>query len=179
MNDQTHALLERISSETNVFTKARLLQEANIDKQIRIKEIASYLKVSSPEVCMIMRLNKVPELVSDGYLSGSISLTHLYILSRLESEVAIIKAFETVLENGLTTAKTEDLIRETIHNVSSVGTKGSETIKKTIVDKFRQLDPNIEVKVVQTRLQARVEIKVAGNMTRTTRFLETLSKSDK
>lgn len=177
--EDVQQLLQKIEGEQNIFTKARLLLHLKVDKGMSIKDIAKALSTSSVSICSMLRLLRVPDIVSDGYFVGNISLTHLYILSRLKKEEEMVAAYEKVLAFSLTTAQTEMLVRQILFGVKTEGEHLSKEEKFRIEKYFSDINPLIKTEVIQTQKRARVVITVVGNLKKTTSLLQKLVQTDK
>jgi hypothetical protein len=85
MSPDVDPVIEQIKSETNFITKAKLLRFLTVDKEIKIKDISQRLSMKESYVCHILRLNKLNDMIVDGYYSKLISISHLFIISRLHT----------------------------------------------------------------------------------------------
>ena len=86
MNDSANHLLDSLKEETDIFTKARLIRTLHLEHDVPLHDIAHVLSIKPSFVSHILRLNRLPELIVDGFYSGLISITHLFILARLLTE---------------------------------------------------------------------------------------------
>lgn len=168
-------IFEKIAREENVFKKAKLIDELVKIHSLRVVDIAIKLNTSSTQICHWRRLLRLPELVVDGFLSETLSLTHLLILSRLKNDQEMIAAFEQVLEKDLTTLQTEELVREKLFSIKSEGEYISTTIKDDIVKKFKDVDQEIMVNILQTRVKAKITISIKGSAKKTSTVLQKLA----
>jgi len=105
-------LADEIKGETDIVKKVKLLERLVSYDNIKLKEIAGRLGVKSSYICHLLRLRRIPEAVIDGYYAKNISLSHLFIISRLKDEDKILKAYERVLIESLSVKKTEELVRD-------------------------------------------------------------------
>lgn len=165
---------DQIKLQTDFFEKAKLINYLNKEKQIPLKQISETVQVKSSYLCHILRLQKLPELVIDGYYSKLISISHLFIISRLKTDEEMIQAYEKVLSNGLTVADTENLIRELLYEVKNEG----ELIPKDQVNEFTKALENKEIKakVIQTRSRTKLTLEIKGSPAKTSPILMTLLK---
>jgi len=102
MNDQVNSIIEQIKKEEDIFTKAKLIKFLRKKKDIPLKDIARKLQLTSSYVCHILRLNNLPEIIVDGYYSKQITISHLFILSRVKDKNKLISIYEKVLTDSLT-----------------------------------------------------------------------------
>ena len=79
MHEDIEAIYEQIKKEENFITKAKLLRFLVVDKEIRIKDISKKIGIKESYICHILRLNKLTDMIVDGYYSKLISISHLFI----------------------------------------------------------------------------------------------------
>lgn len=169
--------IHRIQQEDDIFTKAKLLHVLTDEYKVPIKDIAQYLKLSSSYVCNLLRILRLPDLVRDGYYSGLVSPTHLFIISRLHDERDVIDVYEEILQQSLTTNLLEEKVRERLYNITSEGEHLSDDLKHSLRESLQVIDPKIVVKVIQSRIRAKVVIELPGGLTDTTRVLEKIIRT--
>lgn len=142
----------------------------------RIKDIALAYGKTSSYICHLLRLLKLPEIVLDGYYAATISLSHLFILSRLKNQTNMIAAYEKVLTDGLFTHDLERHVREVLYNVKTHGDRIDKEIEATIEKKYASLDPAVSVSIAQTRRSASVMIRVVGSAQKTSEVLKKIAR---
>ncbi len=167
--------IRRIQQEDDVFIKATLLRILTGEYGVSIKSIAQQLKLSPSYVCNVLRILKLPDLVRDGYYSGLVSPTHLFIISRLHKEKDVIEVYEEILQQNLTTNVLEEKVRERLYNIESDGEHISERVKNSLVDSLHTIDPALKVKVIQSRIRAKVVIELSGGLKHSTLVLEKIA----
>lgn len=165
-------LIQKVKNEKAPFTKARLIRKIRAEFDIDSKDLAKKIGLSPSNISHYLRILKLPELVVDGYIGELVSLTHLFIISRLHSDEDMINAYETVLTKNLNSQETEKLIRQVLFGLNSNGVGLSEELKSKIEEKFKKIDPAINVELIQTRIRARVQLTINGNKEKTSRILE-------
>jgi len=154
--------IEQIKRETDYFGKAKLVNFLIHQKHIKVKDLASALDLKPSYLCHIMRLNKLSEIIMDGYYSKLITMSHLFVLSLLHSQEDIMNVYEIVLRDGLTVLQTEDLVREKLHGI----TPGGEYIDKIKIQNSKsKLKESFgaETKIVQTRIKTKMIIEWKGS----------------
>lgn len=154
--------VEQIKREPDYFGKTKLVNFLIHQKHIKVKDLALALGMKPSYLCHIMRLNKLSEIIMDGYYSKLITMSHLFVLSLLKSQEDIMNVYEIVLRDGLTVLHTEELVREKLHGVTS----GGEYVDKTTIQnaKLRLKDRfGAETKVVQTRIKTKLVIEWKGS----------------
>lgn len=168
-------LFEKIKSEKDIFKKARAIEDLIKNHDCKVKDIATYCTVSSSYICHVLRLLRLPEIVIDGYYSSNLSLSHLFIISRLKDEKMIIQAYERVLTHNLNISSLEDYVREKLYAVKGSGVRVDENIKKSLVEKYKKIDKNLQIEIIQTRIQAKIVLLYRGSLKETSKILEKLA----
>ena len=154
--------IEQIKRETDYFGKTKLINFLIRQKNIKVKDLAHLLGLKPSYLCHIMRLNKLSEIIMDGYYSKLISMSHLFVLSLLQTQTDIMDVYEKVLRDSLTVLQTEELVREKLHSILA----GGEYIH---IDKLNKVISKIEetyrahTKITQTRLKTKLLIEWKGS----------------
>jgi len=167
----TEELLSKLKLEDDIIRKARLIELLYRDKALSFKEISANIGRHPSYISHIIRLLKIPQLVVDGYYSGSVSATHLLIISRLQNEQQIIEAYEEILKNDLTAGQAEMLIRQLKFDVNS---DDHLTSPKQLNLKAKKLQNQLEgrVRILQSRVRAKIIIEHRGTTLETTEFID-------
>lgn len=177
MSTEIKLLKDKLLLEKDPLIKAGILKKLHLEYEIQTKELAKFLKVSEPYISSMMRLLKLPELVIDGYHSKIIKLTHLLVLSRLDDPEEAKKAYEQVLIKNLSTAQTDDLVRSYKYSIGSeVGGRVSDEMIDKINQAVRKIDQKAVVRIIQTRIKAKIIIEKSGDMKSTSQLIEAISK---
>lgn len=162
MEQEVIDYIEQIKRESDYFGKTKLINFLIHQKHIKVKDLAHALGLKPSYLCHIMRLNKLSEIIMDGYYSKLISMSHLFVLSLLQTQTDIMDIYEMVLRDSLTVLQTEELVREKLHGVTSTG----EYVQ---LDKIKNIKSKIEevygaqTKVTQTRLKTKLLIEWKGS----------------
>ena len=85
MGEDINSLYLSFKEEKDLFKKVKSLTALRKEKNISLIEISKNVGLSPSYLSHMIRLNKLPELILDGYYSNLISVTHLYIISRLKN----------------------------------------------------------------------------------------------
>lgn len=176
MSNSIDEYIEQIKASDDFFYKAKMLQFLNKDKQIRVKELAKRINIKPSYLCHILRLNKLPELVIDSYYGKLISISHLFIISRLKNTKDMLAAYENVLRNNLTVFQTEVLVRSMIYGLKTegnylTGPEFEETLKS-----LKEKNPNINLKIIQSRVRSKIIIEIIGSLAKTSPLIKTWLK---
>lgn len=168
MKEDVLKILDQVRDESDFFNKSRLLNYLAHQKDVPLKDMSEYVGIKPSYICHIMRLERIPELVLDGYYSNLVSITHLFILARIKDKEQIIKAYEEVLSKSLTSVQTEELVRRYLYNVSSEGEYLNAKELEELTSQFHTAHPGMKIKVLQTRIHSKITITVPGNLEATT-----------
>ena len=154
--------IEQIKKETDYFGKTKLINFLIHQKNIKVKDLAAALGLKPSYLCHIMRLNKLSEIVMDGYYSKLIYMSHLFVISLLQTQTDIMDVYEVVLRDSFTVLQTEELVRGKLHGVTSEGEYVQE-------DRIQKAELRIEelfkakTKVTQTRTKTKLLIEWKGS----------------
>ncbi len=172
MSSSIEQYLDQIKKSDDFFYKAKLLKFLNKEKQIRVKDLAVMINIKPSYLCHILRLNKLPELVVDSYYSKLISISHLFIVSRLKTVKDMLTVYENVLKNNLNVLQTERLVRSIIYGIKSDGKyiKPEEIENTQKIIKERYSDVNLNV--IQSRIKSRIIVEINGSLAKTTPLIK-------
>lgn len=174
MVEDVSLFIQQIKDETDFFSKAKLIRFLIDKKGIRISEIAKKIGIQASYVCHILRLNHIPELIIDGYYSKMISLSHLFVISRIKDQQKMIEVYEQILQSGLTVFQTEEKVRDILHQTKTKGSYLSHEVKKELIDSLHTQFPQIQVTLHQTRIKSILKIKMKGSLDATTPMIHKL-----
>ncbi len=180
MKEEDQQVVDQIRETDDYFKKARLIQFLQKEKHITTKDLSGALDLKPSYLCHITRLNKLPELVIDGYYSKLISVSHLFLIARLKEIQDMTEIYEKALATNLTVLQTEELVREKLFSILPDGSRLSSDDVEAAKEKIKTIFKNVSVKIIQTRVKAKVIIEVKGNLKKTSQtlasILEALSK---
>ena len=176
MQDQSEEdnLIESIKKETDVMQKVRLLTHLTKTLDVKIIDIARKIKVKSSYICHLLRLKRLPEAILDGYYSNSISLSHLFIISRIKDKTKMIDVYEKVLADSLTVKATEELVRDILYGIKTEGEYIGPEEKKEYSERVMGLRKNLKLKIIQTRIKSKIILEVKGNLENTSKVVRGL-----
>lgn len=164
----------KINLENDAVAKARMIYNLIEEKGVRIVDVARLTKMTSSYICNLLRLLRLPEIVLDGYDSGNLSLSHLMIISRLKKNSDMVAAYEKILVKSLTTAQILEYVREKLYEIKTEGRRIDKETKKAIEEKYKKLNQDLKVSIIQTRMQTTVALKLKGSFKKTSEFLKKL-----
>ena len=169
MHEKTQKLIDKIKREKDVFAKAKLLLEVKKEGDFKLSKLSKELGLTPSHMSHIIRLNKLPALVIDGFYSDLVSLTHLFIIARLYTEEEMILAYERILAENLTVFQTDELLREILYKVKSEGRYIVPSEKRNFTAQMKKY--GFDTKIIQSRTSARLIITTHGNLKETTEKL--------
>src|SRR3989338_1720136 len=169
-NASQSQLIYQLTTEHDIFKKARVVDVLRTEYDLRLPEIASHINKLPSYISHVHRLLRLPQLVVDGYYSKQISATHLMILSRLQTTAEIEEAYEEVLTNNLTSTQTELVVRRMKYDVESDSKNISpDELKKTEIllqDKLQG-----KVRILQSQVRSKIVIERRGPASQTSAFI--------
>jgi len=159
-----------MADETDIFNKAKIFKQLIEEKGMRVSELAKKFSIKPSYVCHILRLNRIPDMIIDGYYSKQIFLSHLFIISRIKNKEKLINAYEKILEKNLTISQTEELVREILYDIKTEGEKLNKEVAIQFINELKS--HGIETKVIQTRIKSKLVLEIKGSLKRTTHILK-------
>jgi predicted transcriptional regulator len=164
--------LSRIKEEQDPLQQARMMCTALAYYKIANTQLARLLGVKSPHVSQYLRVLKLPEIVLDGYHAKLVSFTHLIIISRLKTYEDIVSLYEEVLSKNYSITQTEHRVREILYQIKTVGAYlPSQKLRSYESRIASSLGYDAQLRIVQTRIRAKITIEVSGSLDKTSAFL--------
>ncbi len=167
MNNEIEKIIRQINQEEDVFNRAKLINYLIQEKQLRIVELGKKLKIKPSYICHLLRLNRLPPVIIDGYYSKLISVSHLFVISRIKDKKKLLQVYEKILAENLTVAATEEVVRQILHNVKSEGDSLSYEERLKLIEKLKSKWQNLDLKIVQTRIKGKLIFEVKGSLKET------------
>jgi len=112
-------------------------------------------------VCHILRLNRLSELIMDGYYAKLITISHLFIISLLQSQEEQNKLYELILRDNLTVQQSEEHVRGILHGVTSEGEYIGKSELFPLVAQAEKTQ-NASIKCIQTRIKTKITVEWKG-----------------
>lgn len=153
-----------MKKEEDIFTRAKELHKLVYQEGRRIIDLAKETGLTPSYICHLLRLVKLPSFVIDGYYSKTISLSHLFVISRIKDEKKILKIYEKVLAENLTVSETENLVREVLYQVKATGDYLPKNKLAGYIQKLKSLWNNLEIKIIQTRIRSKIIFEIRGSL---------------
>jgi hypothetical protein len=174
MQEEDQKIIDEIKQSDDFFQKAKLIQFLQKEKKLTTKALSDALRIKPSYFCHIARLNKLPEMVIDGYYSQLISISHLFIIARLKELDHMRAVYEKTLAQNLTVLQTEELVREYLYHLKAGGDHIEKDRLEHLVRGVEQKQKGVSVKVLQTRIKAKVVLEIKGNLQKTSQALITI-----
>ncbi len=166
--------IEQFNKEIDIFAKAKLLHSLVHEKNIRIVDLAKSLGKTSSYICHLIRLASLPDIIVDGYYSELISISHLFIISRIKDQKKLLEVYEQLLKGNFTVSQTEELIREVLYGIKKDGKHLEKKELMDLIEKIKDKNKDIDIKAIQTRIKGKIIVEVKGNLENTSRALKML-----
>lgn len=166
-------LITQFTKETDVFNKAKILSRLKSDG-VRTKDISKLTGLHASYICHLLRLNRLPEIVKDGYYSELISLGHLFELSRVKDRKSVLALYERILGYNLSVRKTDEAVREILYSIKTEGEYLSTSDKDILVSYLKLIDPDSLVNIYQSRIKTKITIEFSGSLKRTSELFAKL-----
>lgn len=174
MTEDLHPYINQLKQETDIFANAKLLHTLVREKNVRIVDLAKSLGKTSSYICHLLRLATLPDIIVDGYYSKLITISHLFILSRIKDEKKLLELYEQLLTGSFTVQKTEELIREALYKIHSVGKRLEKEEINKIVEQIRKTNSDLDITVIQTRIKGKVILEIKASLEKTSSVLKQL-----
>ena len=156
-------LISQFLITSDPFEKAKTIQTLR-SLGLTFRELSLELKMKPSYLCHFLRLIKLPTSIIDGYYSKYISLSHLFIISRLKTQEQMWSMYEKIMRNSLTVLHTEIAVREMLYGLRSEGVYIDKTEVGEWVRKVKESFLNAHIKVVQSRRRSAISIIFDGNL---------------
>lgn len=170
MDPTSLSLVHRLKAEEDIVAFAKILHQLRYDREISLTQIAKEVGKSPSYLSHLLRINKIPQMVIDGYYGGHLSATHLIALSRLETDEDIREVYERILRENLTLPRLDEIIREYKYGVvPDPHMIDPHMLRKTEKELTKILEA--KVKIVQTRVRTRIIVEKRGSVMFTSTFI--------
>jgi len=178
MAESVESLVEKIKNEKDVFVKAKLILYLVKDKAIRICDLSKKIGIKPSYICHFLRLNNLPDIIVDGYYSKQISISHLFVISRLKNKQDMVDIYEKVLTNNLTVERTEQTVRHALYQIKNRGDYIDQEEIESFLQSVNKKD-QIKAKIIQSRIRAKLILEFWGDLEQTSNKLRELIKKIK
>lgn len=184
------ALVENVQREDlNPLERARAFQRLVTEFGLTPAEIGRKIGKSPDYVANSIALLKLPDLLKDALLSGLTTEGHVRNLGRLKKPKLILEAYKEVLKKKLSVRGTEELVRRIQARERLKGrlegkprafalilSPKLKKIEKELEGIFGKFGRQLQIRVSQSQVQARILIVLKGRPERTNGALELFYK---
>lgn len=158
----------------DIFAKAREVHELVRKNNLRVTDVAKKMEKTSSYICHLLRLAELPEIIVDGYYSNLVSVSHLFVISRIKDKKKLLGLYEDLLKHNYTVQETEEVVREILYEINSEGKHlGKEEVQK-LIETIKEKNNDVEVKVIQTRIKGKIILEMRGSLDQTSSALKLL-----
>lgn len=164
MEEYIEETVAQIEKDTDYFHKARLIEFLRKKKDVPLTKLSQYLHMKPAYICHIQRLNKLPDIIVDGYYSELVSLSHLFVIARLKTHDQMLQVYEKVLGDNFTVLQTEEMVRNLLYQVETTGDRLNQEELEHIKKSLEGTHPHTKLKVIQTRIKSTIVIEVKGSL---------------
>ncbi len=171
MRVNVEEILKTIHEQPDPIVQAELIDKA-VNAGIRVVQIANKLDMSSSYVSHLRRLKKLPLLIINGYYDKTVSLSHLFILSRLATQEEMAFVYEEILTQNLSASQTERRVFELTSGKKITGNKLSKEWFTQLEKTIASIAPSIDVSTIQTRRKGEIIISFNGSLDQTSGVFE-------
>lgn len=167
-------IVKQILTTEDVFDKVKLIWHLKKDKELRTHEIADKLNMRPSYLCHYMRLQRLPDIVIDGYYSKTISLSHLFIISRLKDPLQIIDVYEEILRKNFSVNQTEMAVRELLYGTKTKGQYLQKDEVESIEKDIQLQNEKIKINFIQSQVRSKLIIEMKGSLSETSPVMKSL-----
>lgn len=173
LSDEVRARINTIKQHTDPMTQAQLVTELMRDIKIKNVDLARELGIKPSYLSHLIRVMRLPDMVTDGYWSKQLSFTHLILISRLKKPEDIVSLYDEILRDSLNVSAVERRVREILYLIDSRGMYIPHDRLRTLQTRIESsLGQDAKVTIIQTRIKSKILIEVAGNLIKTSSFIE-------
>lgn len=174
MTNGIQNIIKQIQNETDIFAKAKLISVLVHEKNIRIIDLAKSMGKTSSYICHLLRLTSLPDMIIDGYYSELISISHLFIISRIKDQKKLLEVYEQLLKDNFTIQQTEEIVREVLYGIQKSGKHLEKDELMNLINKIKETNTDIKIKAIQTRIKGKIILEFKGNLETTSKALKML-----
>lgn len=182
------ALVENIQREDlSALERALAFKKLVDDFNYANNEIAIKVGKSHSYVSNTLRLLNLPDALKDALASGATSEGHARALAGLDDPGLIVEAYKEVLAKTLSVRGAEDLVRKikqreqippkTARDQGYIRNSEIEAMEERWRQRILELGGKSTVKIMQSRVQVKIQINVNASQETTSSILNTLDKN--
>jgi len=174
------AIVENVQrTDLNPIDRAKSFERLMTEFNLTNSEIAGRVSKSPAFVSNSLRLLDLPDALKDGLISGVISEGHARALAAIDDTQAMIEAYKTILREGGSVRRAEELARRYKNKLKQKGSKEEPAAKilNELVDEMAKniqhsIGDNARVKMRRSRVETAIHIVLKGDPKETERQLQ-------
>ena len=179
------ALVENVQrTDLNAIDRAKAFERLALEFGLSTNDVAKRISKSPSYVSNTLRLLKLPDALKDGLLTGIISEGHARALAAIEDTKALVEAYKIIMRESGSVRRAEELARR-YKKKTGKGKKKTdqstliidEKVDKMQADLTKKLGDNVNVKIVRSRVETRIKIRMRGSLENTDPQLENIVSS--
>jgi len=174
------AIVENVQREDlNPLERAQAYKRLIDEFEMTTTEVAQRVGKSLPYISNSLRLLTLPDALKDALISATTTEGHVRAIASLEDAKLMLEVFKTVLREGASVRRTEDLVRKMRSDLPAKGP--TRRLSKIHSVELEQMEKEwseklgAKVRISQTGVAAKVFINLRGDTVLTS---ETLKKLD-
>ena len=162
------ALVENVQREDlNPMERAQGFQRLQDEFSLGVTEISKRIGKSPAYVSNTLRLLALPDAIKDGLISCDITEGHARAIAGLADDKLMVEAYKTILSEGASVRRTEDLVRK-VKEDKAIPSKNSskDRIQSVEIENLaRELSRkiNASVKIYQSTISGKIQILFKGS----------------
>lgn len=173
------AIVENVQREDlNPLERAQAYKRLIEEFEMTTTEVAKRVGKSLPYISNSLRLLTLPDALKDALISGATTEGHVRAIASLDDAKLILDAFKTVLREGASVRRTEDLVRKMRSGMPAKGPP--RRLAKIHSLELEQMEGELaeklgaKVKISQTGVAAKVFINMRGDTLETSEKIKKL-----
>lgn len=172
------ALVENVQREDlNAIERAQGFQRLMNEFTLGVTEISKRIGKSPAYVSNTLRLLSLPDAIKDGIISGQISEGHARAIAGLGDPKLMVEAFKTILAEGASVRKAEELSRKIKTSMHQGPRSAIEHIFSSEMEDFGEKIGKLlggNVSITQTKSRAVIKMTFEGGVPDTTEKVRNL-----
>lgn len=176
MSNALQELIQKIKQEKDAVAKARIIHDVVATGSVTKAEMARQLGVTPAYISSILRLTKLSDLVIDGYYAGLITMSHLFVIGRLEGHGDQNELYEEIVKHQWPTTEADEFIRKKKYGIESYPHVVDAEDVRQLRKFFASIDPSFKVQVHQSRIRFFIKAELSGDRMRSYNAVKKLLK---
>ena len=172
------AIVENVQREDlNPIERAQGFQRLMDEFTLGVTQISQRIGKSPAYVSNTLRLLALPDAIKDGIISQDITEGHARAIAGLTDVRMMVDVYKTILAEGASVRRAEDLVRKIKEKTEPATKRTAERIQSTELEELAKVlsdKLNVNVRINQSTVSAKIQILIKGNPETTTKILKDL-----